>query len=194
MENGGGLTVLWIAIGIIVAIVVIVVIWYIWAYNSFIKMKNSIEEAFATIDVYLKKRFDLIPNLVETVKGYAAHESGTLEKVTKARTEVANSLTTQERLDNENVLTGTLRSLFAVSEAYPDLKANQNFMDLQRQLNQIENDIANARKFYNANVRMFNTRRETFPTNFIARKYNFDKQPLFEVSDEQERQNVKVQF
>ncbi len=191
MEN---MTWLWILIGVVVIIVVIIAIWYIWAYNKFIKMKNNIEEAFSTIDVYLKKRFDLIPNLVETVKGYAKHESGTLEKVTAARNAVASSSTTEERLQNENILSGTLRSLFAVSEAYPDLKANTNFMDLQRQLNQIETDIANARKFYNANVKEFNTSLQTFPTNLIARKFKFEKQPMYEVSDAQERENVKVQF
>ncbi|WP_066644710.1 LemA family protein [Christensenella timonensis] len=188
------MTWLWILIAVVVAIVVIIVIWYIVAYNNFIKMKNSIEEAFATIDVYLKKRFDLIPNLVETVKGYAAHEKGTLEQVTAARTNVANSTTTEERLQNENILTGTLRSLFAVAEAYPDLKANTNFLDLQNQLNMVETDIANARKYYNANVRMFNTKLETFPTNLIARKFKFTKQPMFEVENQQERENVKVQF
>lgn len=188
------MTWLWILIAVVVAIVVIIVIWYIVAYNNFIKMKNSIEEAFATIDVYLKKRFDLIPNLVETVKGYASHEKGTLEQVTAARTNVANSSTTEERLQNENILTGTLRSLFAVAEAYPDLKANTNFLDLQNQLNMVETDIANARKYYNANVRMFNTKLETFPTNLIARKFKFTKQPMFEVENQQERENVKVQF
>ena len=188
------MTWLWILIAVVVAIVVIIVIWYIVAYNNFIKMKNSIEEAFATIDVYLKKRFDLIPNLVETVKGYAQHEKGTLEQVTAARTNVANSTTTEERLQNENILTGTLRSLFAGAEAYPDLKANTNFLDLQNQLNMVETDIANARKYYNANVRMFNTKLETFPTNLIARKFKFTKQPMFEVENQQERENVKVQF
>ncbi|BDF59366.1 membrane protein [Christensenellaceae bacterium] len=188
------MTWLWILIGVVAAIVVIIVIWYIVAYNNFIKMKNSIEEAFATIDVYLKKRFDLIPNLVETVKGYAQHEKGTLEQVTAARSNVANSTTTEERLQNENILTGTLRSLFAVAEAYPDLKANTNFLDLQNQLNMVETDIANARKYYNANVRMFNTKLETFPTNLIARKFKFTKQPMFEVENQQERENVKVQF
>lgn len=188
------MTWLWILIGVVVAIVVIIVLWYISAYNNFIKMKNNIEEAFATIDVYLKRRFDLIPNLVETVKGYAKHESETLEKVTAARNSVASSTTTQERLDNENILSGTLRSLFAVSEAYPDLKANTNFMDLQRQLQQVETDLANSRKFYNANVKMFNTKLDTFPTNLIARKFQFTKQPMFEVTNEQERENVKVSF
>ncbi len=185
---------LWILLGVVGAIILIIIIWYIVAYNNFIRMKNNIEEAFATIDVYLKKRFDLIPNLVETVKGYASHEKETLEKVTAARTSVANSSTTEERLQNENILTGTLRSLFAVSEAYPDLKANTNFLDLQAQLNQVETDIANARKFYNANVKLFNTKLQTFPTNLIARKFKFEKQPMFEVGNEQERENVKVQF
>ncbi len=188
------MTWLWILIGVVAAIIVIIVIWYIASYNNFIKMKNSIEEAFATIDVYLKKRFDLIPNLVETVKGYAEHEKGTLEQVTAARSNVASSTTTEERLQNENILTGTLRSLFAVAEAYPDLKANTNFLDLQNQLNMVETDIANARKYYNANVRMFNTKLETFPTNMIARKFKFTKQPMFEVENQTERENVKVQF
>lgn len=191
MEN---MTWLWVLIGIVAAVVVIIVIWYIWAYNNFIKMKNNIEEAFATIDVYLKKRFDLIPNLVETVKGYAKHESSTLENVTAARSNVANSSTTEERLQNENILSGTLRSLFAVAEAYPDLKANTNFMDLQQQLKQVEMDIANARKFYNANVRQFNTSLQTFPTNLIARKFKFEKQPMFEVGNESEREAPSVQF
>lgn len=188
------LTWLWILIGVVAAIILIIVIWYIAAYNNFIKMKNSIEEAFATIDVYLKKRFDLIPNLVETVKGYAEHEKGTLEQVTAARSNVANSSTTEERLQNENILSGTLRSLFAVAEAYPDLKANTNFLDLQNQLNMVENDIANARKYYNANVRMFNTKLDTIPTRYIARKQGFKKQPMYEVPNEAERENVKVQF
>ena len=183
----------WLIIAV-VAVVVIIVIWYITAYNSFIKMKNSIEEAWATIDVSLKKRFDLIPNLVETVKGYAAHERGTLDEVTAARNSVASSATTEERLANENILSGTLRSLFAVAEAYPDLKANTNFLDLQNQLNMVETDLANARKYYNANVRMFNTKLETFPTRFIARKFNFTKQPMYEVENAAERENVKVQF
>ena len=182
---------------LIIAVVAVggnIVIWDSTGYSSFIKMKNSIEEAWATIDVYLKKRFDLIPNPVETVKGYAAHERGTLDEVTAARNSVASSATTEERLANENILSGTLRSLFAVAEAYPDLKANTNFLDLQNQLNMVETDLANARKYYNANVRMFNTKLETFPTRFIARKFNFTKQPMYEVENAAERENVKVQF
>lgn len=188
------MTWLWILIAVVVAVVVIIVLWYIAAYNRFIRMKNNIEEAFATIDVYLKKRFDLIPNLVETVKGYAAHESGTLEKVIAARNNVANSATTEQRLENENILSGTLKSLFAVAEAYPNLKADTSFLNLQRQLEQAELDLANARKFYNANVKEFNTKLLTFPTNLIARKFNFEKQPMFEVTNAAERENIKVQF
>lgn len=183
----------YIVLGVIVVVVVIIVIWYIAAYNSFITMKNKIEEAFATIDVYLKKRFDLIPNLVETVKGYAAHERQTLDEVIEARNSVAGSTTTEERLQNENILSGTLRSLFAVAEAYPNLKANENFLDLQGQLQQIETDLANSRKYYNANVRMFNTKLETFPTNLIANQFKFTKQPMFE-ANEADRQNVQVKF
>ncbi len=114
--------------------------------------------------------------------------------MTAARNSVASSATTEERLANENILSGTLRSLFAVAEAYPDLKANTNFLDLQNQLNMVETDLANARKYYNANVRMFNTKLETFPTRFIARKFNFTKQPMYEVENAAERENVKVQF
>lgn len=190
----GDMTWLWILLGIVAAIIIIIVIWYISAYNNFIKMKNNIEEAYATIDVYLKRRFDMIPNLVETVKGYASHERETLDSVTEARSQVASSSTTEERLQNENILSGTLRSLFAVAEAYPDLKANTNFLELQRQIDAVELDLANSRKFYNANVKMFNTKLQTVPTNLIARKYGFEKQPMFEVSNEQERENVKVQF
>lgn len=188
------MTGLWIGLGIVGVIVLIIVIWYITAYNNFIKMKNNIEEAFATIDVYLKKRFDLIPNLVETVKGYAAHEKETLQNVIAARNNVANSGSIEERLENENALTNTLRSLFAVSEAYPNLKADTSFLNLQAQLQQAETDLANARKFYNANVKMFNTKLLTFPTNLIAGQFKFEKQPMFETSNQAERENVQVKF
>ena len=179
---------------IILILIAIVIVYLISGYNGFIKAKNNVEEAFATMDVYLKKRFDLIPNLVETVKGYAAHESGTLAKVTEARTAVMNSATTADKLANETVLSGTLRSLFAVAENYPDLKANQNFLELQGQLQQTEDEIANARKYYNAVVKIFNTKCETFPSNIIAGIFHFTKRPMFEVAAEEERQNVNVSF
>lgn len=181
--------------GIVIAVViVIIVIALIAVYNGFVRLRNQVEESFSTMDVYMKKRFDLIPNLVETVKGYAGHESATLTKVTEARSAVMHSATAEERLNNENILSGTLRSLFAVSESYPDLKANTNFLDLQQQLQKVEEDILNARKYYNALVRQFNTKCETFPSNIVAAMFHFERKPLFELDDEAERQNVKVEF
>jgi len=179
---------------IILAIIVIIAIWTISAYNGFIRLRNIVEEAFATMDVYLKKRYDLIPNLVETVKGYAAHEKTTLEKVVQARNMAAGAKTIEGRIEGENMLQNTLRSLFAIAEAYPDLKANQNFLDLQAQLQKIEDDIANARKYYNAVVKEFNIKTESFPTNIIAGIFNFTRKTMFEVNDEAERETVKVQF
>lgn len=178
---------------IILAIIFILLIWAIAAYNGFVRLKNSSEEAFSTMDVYLKKRYDLIPNLVETVKGYASHEKETLEKVVKARNMAANSTTVEDKIANETVLSGTLKSLFAVAESYPDLKANQNFMDLQQQLKNVEEDIANSRKYYNAVVKQLNTKIEMFPSNIIAGIFRFKRKPMFEVEAEEERQNVKVQ-
>lgn len=179
---------------VIAIIVLLIIIMFIGAYNSFVKLRNNVEEAFATMDVYMKKRFDLIPNLVETVKGYAAHESGTLEKVVQARNMAQSAATIEDRIAGENALTGTLKSLFAVAENYPDLKANQNFMDLQGQLQRVEGDIANSRKYYNATVKQYNTKTETFPSNIIAGIFHFQRKPMFEVEAEEERQNVKVQF
>lgn len=170
------------------------VLWGIAAYNGFISLRNKIEEAFATMDVYLKKRFDLVPNLVETVKGYASHEKSTFENITKARTMAMNASSTEERMEGEGMLTNTLKSLFAVAENYPDLKANQNFLDLQQQLQGIETEIANSRKYYNAVVRDYNTKREVFPSVIIASLFSFGKKPLFEVAGEEERENVKVAF
>lgn len=179
---------------ILLVVIAILVIWLIAAYNGFIKAKNNCEESYSTMDVYLKKRFDLIPNLVETVKGYASHEKETFEKITEARSMVQNATNDADKLKGENMLTGTLRSLFAVAENYPELKANQNFLDLQDQLKQVEMDIANARKYYNAVVKIFNNKVEMFPSNIIAKLFHFEKKPMFEVENEEERQNVKVQF
>ena len=181
-------------IGIIIAVVVILLVVAIGMYNSFIKLRNSCKEAFSTMDVYMKKRFDLIPNLVETVKGYAAHEKETLQNVIAARNNLQNASTTEEKLAGENALQGTLKSLFAVAEAYPDLKANTNFLDLQDQLKMIEEDIANSRKYYNAVVKQFNTKCEMFPSNIIASIFHFEKQPMFEVETAEERKNVEVKF
>ena len=179
-----------IAIGIIVVLIIIFVVMY----NGFIRLKNNCDEAFATMDVYLKKRYDLIPNLVETVKGYAAHEKETLERVVAARNMAQGASTPEEKAAGESMLQGTLKSLFAVAESYPDLKANQNFMDLQVQLKAVEEDIANSRKYYNAVVKQFNTKCEVFPSNLIAGIFHFEKKPMFEVEAQEERQNVKVSF
>ena len=146
------------------------------------------------MDVYMKKRYDLIPNLVETVKGYAKHENDTLEKVMAARYGAMNSATVEQRLDNENVLQGALKSLFAVAENYPNLKADQNFQDLQNTLKTLEEEIANSRKYYNGTVKVYNTKREMFPSNIVAKWFKFDKKPLFEVDSAEERKTVKVSF
>lgn len=179
---------------VILVIVIIGVIWVISAYNGFVRLRNMVEEAFSTMDVYLKKRYDLIPNLVETVKGYAAHEAGTLEKVVQARNMAANAKTIEDKIQGENMLQGTLKSLFAIAEAYPDLKANTNFLDLQSQLQRIEDEIANSRKYYNAIVKEFNIKTESFPSNIIAGIFNFTRKTMFEVNNETEREAVKVQF
>ena len=187
----------WVVPVIVVAVVLIVIIIFVAVlvgmYNKFVRMRNSCEEAWATIDVYLKKRFDLIPNLVETVKGYAKHESGTLEAVIAARNTAMNAGNAKDRIAAENALSGTLKTLFAVSEAYPDLKANTNFMDLQNQLKIIESDLAEARKYYNANVKVINTAMQTFPSSIVARFMKLEKFEYYD-SEEEARQNVKVSF
>lgn len=183
-----------ITLVIIIAIIGIIGLWLVSKYNSFIKLRLNVEEAFSTMDVYLKKRFDLIPNLVETVKGYASHESQTLEKVIQARNNISNASSIEGKLEAENQLTSTLRSLFAVSEAYPDLKANENFIDLQNSLKSVEEDIAMSRKYYNGTVKQFNTAILVFPASIVANMFNFTSKPMFEVSDNEERENVKVQF
>ncbi|MDD5016748.1 MAG: LemA family protein [Eubacteriales bacterium] len=179
---------------IVGAVLFLLIIWIIASYNGFVRLKNSIEEAFSTMDVYLKKRYDLIPNLVETVKGYASHEKETLERVMAARNMAASAKTMDERVEGENMLAGTLKTLFAVAEAYPDLKANTSFLELQGELRRIEDEIANSRKYYNAVVKTYNTKREVFPSVIIAGLFRFEKKPLFEVSAEEQRENVKVQF
>ena len=182
-------------VGIIIgAVVLLLILWFVISYNGFIRLKNEIEEAFATMDVYLKKRYDLIPNLVSTVKGYAAHEKETLQNVIIARNSAMSADSVQARAQGENMLTDTLRSIFALAENYPDLKANANFMDLQKQLQTMETEIANARKFYNAVVKQFNTKCESFPSNILAGIFHFTKREMFEVDDVKERQNVEVSF
>lgn len=182
-------------VGIIIAVVVVLlIIWIIASYNGFVSLRNKTEEAFSAMDVSLKKRYDLIPNYVETVKGYAKHESQTLEKVIAARNSAMGASSTQERVESENVLSGALKSLFAVAESYPDLKANENFMSLQNQLNRLEEEIAGSRRYYNGVVNKYNTKTEMFPGNILAGIFHFERKPLFVVDNSEERQNVKVQF
>ncbi|HEY5555690.1 LemA family protein [Acetobacterium sp.] len=179
---------------VILGILVIIGLWLVLSRNNFVKVKNQVEEAFSTMDVYLKKRYDLIPNLVETVKGYAKHESETFTKVTAARTAAMNANNINDKINNENMLSDTLKSLFAVAEAYPQLQANTNFLDLQQQLQLTEGEIANSRKYYNAVVRTFNTMVQSFPSNLIASMFGFKEQPFFEVTTAAERENVQVKF
>lgn len=184
----------YIILGIIILLAVAVLIYFISAYNGFIALKNKCEEAFSAMDVHLKKRYDLIPNLVSAVKGYARHESQTMENVISARNAAASSANPEEKIQNENILNDTLKSLFAVAENYPDLKANANFMSLQNSLSDIENEIAMSRKYYNAVIRDYNTKTESFPSNIIANMFKFTQKPMYEVSDSAERENVKVEF
>ena len=193
-SNGIGTVV---AIIVVIALVVAVVAWWISTNNALVRLKNKVEEAWATIDVYLKKRYDLIPNLVETVKGYASHETQTLEKVIAARNIAGKAVAGEERIAAENQLTSSLRTfLNVVSESYPELKANTNFLDLQNQLKQIEGELEGARRYYNGNVKAFNTKIEIFPSNIVAKQMGEDykKRPYFELDSAVERQNVKVSF
>ncbi|WP_437130716.1 LemA family protein [Peptostreptococcus russellii] len=182
------------ALIIVIAIIVIIALWLMSSYNKLVGLRNSAKEGFSTMDVYLKKRFDMIPNLVETVKGYASHESKTLESVIQARNSIANATNISDQLEGENMLTNTLKSLFALSEAYPDLKANQNFIDLQEKIQGVEEDIANSRKYYNGTVLALNNAIEMFPSNIVAKMFRFEQMSMFEVSNKEERENVKVQF
>ncbi len=182
----------------ILIVVVVILAWIILTYNGLITTKNQVDEAVSDIDVQLKRRYDLIPNLVATVKGYMTHEAGTLEKVTAARASAMQAhdnknATLAERETAENTLSSTLKSLFAVSENYPDLKASNNFMQLQDELSDTENKIQSARRFYNGNVRDFNTKIQIFPTNLIAGMLKFVKYEFFQAT-ESEKQNVQVKF
>ena len=181
---------------IILAIVAVIVFWFIFGYNGFVRLMNRTKEAWADIDVQLMRRYDLIPNLVETVKGYAVHERETFDNVTKARAAAIGAQTVADHNQADNMLSDALKSLFAVSEAYPDLKANQNFLEVQRELSDTENKIQAARRFYNGNVRDLNTKIESFPDNLIASIFKFTKQEFFDL-DEQDsaaREPVAVKF
>ena len=184
------MTILWILLGL----VVVIAIWLISTYNGLIQLRNQTDEAWSDIDVQLKRRYDLIPNLVNTVKGYATHESGVFQQVSEARSAALNAKSLPDKAMAENMLSSTLRSLFAVSEAYPELKANQNFLKLQDELSDTENKIQASRRFYNGNVRDLNTKIQVFPTNIIAGMLGFVKREFFELSNASERENVEVKF
>ena len=181
---------------IVIGVQLLLVVGFLIAtYNSLVKLKNRVEEAWSDITVQLKRRTDLIPNLVNTVKGYAAHETGVFEKVTEARSAIMNANGVAESAQAENMLEGALKSLFAVAEAYPDLKANQNFLQLQQELVDTEDKIQASRRFYNGGVRDLNTKIETFPVNLVAGMFNFSKREFFEVEDRASVENpVEVQF
>ncbi|MEO8637329.1 MAG: LemA family protein [Candidatus Taylorbacteria bacterium] len=181
---------------IILGIIVVFILWAVFAYNKFISLIHRTKEAWSDIDVQLKRRYDLIPNLVNTVKGYATHESSAFENVTKARAAAMGATNPEDKAKNENMLSGALKSLFAVAEAYPDLKANQNFLSLQNELSDTENKIQAARRFYNGNVRDLNIAIDVFPGNVIAKTFKFGKMEFFELegADEAAKQPVNVSF
>ena len=178
---------------LILIIVIVIGIWLALTYNRLVTLRNRAQEAWSDIDVQLKRRYNLIPNLVETVKGYAAHERGVFEKVTEARTRAMGAQTVREKADAENFLSQTLKSLFAVAENYPDLKASQNFLELQRELRDTEDKIQAARRFYNTNVRDLNIKIESFPANIVAGLFGFSKMDFFEIEGEA-REPVSVKF
>ena len=186
------MTILYIVLGVLA----LLVLWVVLTYNGFVSLRNRAKEAWSDIEVQMKRRYDLIPNLIETVKGYAAHESQTLASVTEARTAAMGAQTVEQHAEAENMLTGALKSLFAVSEAYPDLKANTNFLELQRELSDTENKIMASRRFYNANVQTLNTAVEQFPGNVLAGPFGFAQMDLFELTDAESaaREPVKVAF
>jgi LemA protein len=184
-------TVIYIVIGVIAFIV----LWLIATYNGLVSSRNRVDEGWSDIEVQLKRRHSLIPNLVETVKGYASHESKVFEDVTQARAQAIFAQSPKDHMQAENMLSGALKSLFAVAEAYPDLKANQNFAKLQDELTDTEDKIQAARRFYNGQVRDYNTKTEQVPTNVIAGMFNFTAREFFDLDDEPEaRKEVKVKF
>lgn len=189
----GGLVAIIVA-AVVVLLAIIIVCWGISARNNFVKMRNNYEEAFSSIDVQLKKRYDLIPNLVETVKGYAKHESETLQTVIAARNNAGAAATTTDKIKADAELTNAIKSINIVAERYPELKADQNFAQLSRELSAIESQLADFRRYYNAKIKAFNTAREIFPKSIIANMMHLEKQPYFELDSAEERKNVQVKF
>ncbi len=182
---------MWIAI---VVIIVLVIIFIIGLYNSLVRLRQKVKNSWSQIDVQLQRRFDLIPNLIETVKGYMKHESDVLTKVTELRTSWANASTVAEKAELDNALSGALKTIMAVSENYPDLKSSQNFSELQEELQNTENKISFSRQFYNDSVTMYNTKLEVFPSNIIASMFGFKPEELFKAESDEARKNIKVDF
>ena len=178
---------------IVLVVAVVIGLWFLGTYNNFIRLKNSINEAFSTMDVYLKKRWDLVPNLIETVKGYIEHEKGVFESVVELRNKAYTSLPDDEKITVNTQLTAGIAKLLAVAEAHPDLKSSQNFLDLSGQLSQIESDIANSRKYYNAVVKEYNNAVQMVPSNIVASIFNYKTAKMYEI-DEAQRENVQVKF
>lgn len=176
---------------IILAVIILIIIYAFILYNNFISLDNKVKEAFSTMDVYLKKRWDLIPNLVETVKGYAKYEEETLTRVTKLRNNVYNEMTNDEKIINNEELSSDVSKIMALKEAYPELKANENFIDLSNKLTKIEDDIANARKYYNGTVRIYNNKVQMFPNNIFAKIFGYKTKRMFEASLE-DKQNIRI--
>ena len=178
---------------IIMAIIVLIIIYAFALYNSFVKLNNKVKEAFSTMDIYLKKRWDLIPNIVETVKGYAKHEKDTLTEVVELRNSAYDKMSDDEKIKTNEQLSSGVSKIMALAEAYPDLKANENFKDLSKELSKVEDDIANSRKYYNGVVRIYNNKVEMFPSNIFAGLFGYKSKAMFEASAN-ERENVKVEF
>lgn len=192
--SGGGIATI-IIVAVLVVLLIAVAIWWIKTGNALIRLDNKAEEAWATIDVYLKKRYDLIPNLVETVKGYAKHESETLTNVVAARNAAGAAKTPEEKMQAANALNSSLKVLLnAVQESYPQLKADTNFLDLQNQLKNLEGELEGSRRYYNGVVKTFNNKILVFPSSIVANKKGYEKKKYFELDSEEERKNVKVQF
>lgn len=187
--KGGGI--MWVYI--IFAIIALIVIYTLVLYNNFVKLNNKVKEAFSTMDVYLKKRWDLIPNIVETVKGYAKHEKDTLKEIVELRNSTYDKMSDDEKIKTNEQLSSGINKIMALAEAYPDLKANENFKDLSHQLAKVEDDIANSRKYFNGVVRVYNNKVEMFPSNILAKLFGYKSKAMFETS-ETERESIKVKL
>lgn len=179
---------------IILGVIAVLALVVVSMYNGLVKARNLVKEAFSTMDVFMKKRYDLIPNLVETVKGYASHEKETLDAVISARNKAVSANTPEGQLQAEGELNQVMSRLFALTESYPDLKANTNFLDLQNQVKEMETEIAQSRRYYNATARDYNNMTETFPSLVVANLFGFKQYPMFEITNEVERENVRIQF